>query len=116
MSRVIARWAFNAKFGATREANASIARWCNDVGAKAWTELKWTKAQIAERVVIEQGSVGALEQRFELRIEFASLTELDGFFGAIPGKDHVKWGKDHALLMEGNTKWEIFRTKPIQWE
>ena len=114
-SRVIARWAFNAKFGMTQDAFASISSWCNNVGGKAWTDLKWTKAEIADRVTIQQGSVGALEQRFEVRIEFESLTELDRFFGAIPGSEHVKRGKDHSQLIEGNTKWDIYRNKPIKW-
>ena len=114
-ARIVARWTFSAKFGMTQDAFRSISQWHATVGTKAWTDLKWTKADIDSRVTVEQGSIGALEQRFETRIEFDSLTELDQFFSAIPGAEHVEWGKNHSKLIEGNTKWEIYRKKAIQW-
>ena len=114
-SKVIARWTFNAKFGKTREAFGSISNWCKNVGFKAWTQMKWSQEDINNRVTILQGSIGAIEQRFEMRVEFDSVSDIDKFFGCIPGKDHMEWGAQHAQFIEGNTHWEIYRTKPIQW-
>ena len=113
---IVARWTFNAKFGMTQEAFSLLSNWHKAIGFKAWTDLKWSKSDIANRVTVEQGSVGALEQRFETRIEFDSLSQLDQFFSAIPGKEHVEWGKNISPLIEGNTKWDIYRKKAIQWD
>eukprot|EP01083_Nonionella_stella_P011406 32430_1 len=115
MSRVVARWSFNAKFGKTQEASTSIKNWCKTVGCTAWTDMKWSRTEIANRVTLQQGSIGTSEQKFEMRVEFDSLSDLDRFFGAIPGADHVAWGKQHAELIEGNTQWEIYRTKPMDF-
>eukprot|EP01084_Bolivina_argentea_P318290 551947_1 len=113
--KVVARWTFNAKFGMTKEACTSITTWNKTIGSKAMMDgLKWSKEDIANRVSLQQGSIGAIEQRFEMNIKFDKISDLDLFFCAIPGSEHVKWGKQHANYIVGNTKWEIYRTKPIQ--
>ncbi len=85
------------QFGMTKDSCTSITTWHKTIGSKAMMHgLKWSKEDIANRVSLQQGSIGAIEQRFEMNIKFDKISDIDLFFGAIPGSEHVKWGKQHA--------------------
>lgn len=69
-----------------------------------------------DAVAIYTGAVGTPESRVELHVsQFANLEELDGFFSAIPGEQHVAWGKRFAEhVVDGSPVWHVMRAVPIR--
>lgn len=104
-SSIRARWCFDCRYGTKMKGVALVQEWVRDIGSRA------DPALTPKNVRIHSGSIGSPESRLELEVEFASLDELERFWGSIPGDLHQEWSQNLAdIIVDGSPTWEVYRS------
>ena len=85
------------RYGTKLDAVELVQEWLSTVASKASGNM--------QRAEILSGAIGAPESRLELELSFASLQELEVFWGTVPPAEHRLWSKKlqvtfgHHILM-----------------
>lgn len=103
----VARLNLDVRFGHKDEFIALQKKWEENVGKKVGIE------KYKQRVL--NGSIGALESRFEVEFEVESLADLESVFARLSEVPyHREWGKEiEPHVVSGTNRWEIFRVVKI---
>jgi len=101
---IYARWIVLCKFGRKDEAMEALRTWLVEVG---WVGTGATP----DRTRLVTASVGEVEARCEVELQFGNMSELDHFFDEIKKNPlHGPWGKAIGnAIVDGTSKWEIYR-------
>ena len=103
---VLARWRLDARFGCKQQVLAALQTWINSVASVAG--LDSSSARVASV------QLGGRESCCELELSFASLSELEAFWLALPVDAHAAWSRSLApLVVDASPSWTVLRLAAI---